>query len=999
MYLKNLSIANIAIISNLANKNEIVLKKKYVCIMGYDIEKLTGQIKGSLHTDDLHKMMYATDASVYKAHPMAVAYPMDEQDIIAIIRHCQKHGIPVIPRATGTSLAGQCVGTGIIIDISRYMTKIYSVDKKRKEVTVDPGVIRDDLNRHLEDYGLLFGPNTSTANRATIGGMIGNNSCGSTSITYGVTRDYVKEMEVILSDGSKAVFGEISKPDFDKKCQISGLEGNIYRFFQSIYSGKKIYDLIEAHFPEKSVGRRNTGYALDVLANADFFQKGQGTINLCKILAGSEGTLGITTKVKIGLVDIPPKHEVLAAIHYSGIDECLRSVPYIMVHKPFACEMMDKTILDCTKGQPTYQKDRDFLCGDPQAILLVSVKEKTIEEGKKKIYAIIESLKSQKMGYAFPVMTQDIQKIWNLRSAGLGLLANLPGDKKAVACIEDTAVNIQVLADYIAEFTEMMIRYGQKSVYYAHAGAGELHLRPILDLKKESDRVLFYKISKESAQLVKKYRGSLSGEHGDGRVRAPFIRDFYGQQIYDIMVRIKDVWDPNNIFNPGKIVYPKPLTEDLRFGMDHQEKAFKTLFDFSHDQGILRAVEKCNGSGDCRKPVDAGGTMCPSFMATRDEKNTTRARANALREILTNHENPWQKEELKEVMDLCLSCKGCTAECPSSIDMSTMKAEYLYQYYQSQRVPFRSWFFAHYNEIMSLTWRFSSFTNVFSNKKVIKKLLGIHQKRSIPRVTKTPLRSRWKSIERAYLHIPKKDTVYLFCDEFTNFQDVDIGQKSIALLMSLGVEVKMIDHHESGRAAISKGLLDKAKRHATANVKIFSKRVTARTPLIGIEPSAILTFRDEYPRLVDQETREDARLLSNHVYTIEEYLYDGFKKGRWKPSIFHDEEKHIMLHGHCHQKALADLKEAAYLLSLPENYTVEIIPSGCCGMAGSFGYEKEHYDISMKIGEMVLFPTIREKKNHIEIVASGTSCRHQIQDGTGARSKHPVEILWEALDP
>jgi len=543
--------------------------------------------------------------------------------------------------------------------------------------------------------------------------------------------------------------------------------------------------------------------------------------------------------------------------------------------------------------------------------------------------------------------------------------------------------------------------YGQRSVYYAHAGAGEIHLRPILNLKKSEDVKQFYKISKASAELVKKYNGSLSGEHGDGRVRAAFIPLMVGDENYQLFCNIKNTWDPNNIFNPGKIVNAAPMNTSLRYEPEQKYVEIKTIFDYSREGGILRAAEKCNGSGDCRKLPVSGGTMCPSYQATRNEKETTRGRANILREFLTKSkkDNPFDHPEIKEVMDLCLSCKGCTSECPSNVDMSSLRAEFLHQYYQTNGIPLRARAFAYINNINHIGGVFPKLFNFFLTNSILsgitKKALGIASQRSLPIIHSVSLREWYKKNYTANMNSSRK--VYLFCDEFTNWNDTEIGIKSLKLLATLGYNVEIVDHPESGRASISKGLLTRAQKIAKENVSIFSKIVNSETPLIGVEPSAILSFRDEYPRLMEKDKIESANELAENCFLIDEFLSSEIKNGKINSDLFTKEKKDILLHGHCHQKALSNIEDTIWLLSLPQNYSVEVIPSGCCGMAGSFGYEKEHYEISQQIGNLVLFPKVKNAKTDVEIVAPGTSCRHQILEGTGKNVKHPVEVLYDAI--
>jgi len=603
----------------------------------------------------------------------------------------------------------------------------------------------------------------------------------------------------------------------------------------------------------------------------------------------------------------------------------------------------------------------------------------------------------------------DCKKIWTLRKAGLGLLANLPGDEKAVPVIEDTAVDVQDLPAYIREFNEILKKYNLYSVHYAHAGSGELHLRPIINLKTEEGNQLFRTIAEEVATLVKKYNGSLSGEHGDGRLRGEFIRQMVGEKNYQLLKQIKYTWDPDNIFNPNKIVDTPSMNSMLRYTPGQQTPAFKTVFRF-YNQDILQHAEQCNGSGDCRKTELSGGTMCPSFMATRNEKDTTRARANILREMLTNStkHNPFDHEEIKDVMDLCLSCKGCKSECPSNVDMAKLKAEFLQHYYDANGVPFRSKLIANFSKsaklgsIVPALYNFVVTNSVIGN--LIKKISGFNVKRSMPTLYKTTLKKWWKKHREKVRgqksevrSLTPKKTVYLFCDEFTDYNDTEIGIKAILLMEKLGYEVIIPNHEESGRAWLSKGLIRDARKIANKNIRLLKNIVTAETPLIGIEPSAILTFRDEYVDLADDDQYEAAKELAKNVFIIDEFLASEIEKGNISKEQFTSNKKIIKLHGHCHQKALSSVASSVKLLSLPENYSVDVIPSGCCGMAGSFGFEKEHFDISMKIGELVLFPAVRNSQDTTIIAAPGTSCRHQIKDGTGKKALHPVEVLYNAL--
>ncbi|APG61360.1 FAD-binding and (Fe-S)-binding domain-containing protein [Christiangramia salexigens] len=966
------------------------------------LEKLSRKLSGELFFDDLRKSIYATDASVYREIPLAVAYPNNEDDLTLLIQFANNHQTSLIPRTAGTSLAGQCTGNGIVVDVSRYFTDIHQINPKEKIVRLQPGVIRDDLNRVLEKHNLFFGPNTSTSNRCMIGGMVGNNSSGTTSIKYGSTRDKIVSLKAMLSDGSLVEFKALSKEEYQAKLKLGNLEGEIYREIEKHLRDAENQAEIKKQYPPASLHRRNTGYAVDELLMTEVFNEGTGKFNLSKLIAGSEGTLCFITEITLKLDTLQPKYSAMIAAHFNSIDACMKAVVPVMEHSLYTCEMMDKIILDCTKANLKYRENRFFIENDPQAILMLELRSETENDLQLQVDSLIKALESSGLSYSNPVLYGDqINLAVELRKAGLGLLGNIKGDRKAVACIEDTAVAIPVLADYISEFSEIMKSYDQEAVYYAHAGAGEIHLRPILNLKKSEDVALFRKITEDVAKLVKKYNGSLSGEHGDGRVRAEFIKTMFGSKVYGILKDIKFSFDKNNIFNPGKIIDADAMDTSLRYTPDRKEPEIETLMDFSETEGVLRLAEKCNGSGDCRKSVEAGGTMCPSYRATKDEKDTTRGRANALREFLTNSDkaNRFNHPELKEVLDLCISCKGCKSECPSNVDMAALKAEFLHQYHKSNKPGFRDKAFANITQHNATAARFSTLSGFMMTNSITsglaKKILGVAKERELPKVGKQTLKQYYSRNKAKFEIKDPIKTIYLFNDEFTNYLDVQIGIDTLHILAALNYSVKIIDHPESGRSQISKGFLEKAKKLANQNLAIFKDLVSDDTPLIGIEPSAILSFRDEYLRLADD--KEAAVKLSENCFIIEEFLKQEIAAGNIKSEQFTGKARTVKIHAHCHQKALSNSSRTFDILNLPKNYKVSIIASGCCGMAGSFGYEKEHYEISMRIGENSLFPAIRKADKSVIISANGTSCRHQIKDGTGRLAQHPVSILREAL--
>ncbi len=975
--------------------------------MELNFDHLSLALSGDLLSDNLSRTIYATDASIYREVPLAVAFPKNERDVQELIHYAKIHQISLLPRTAGTSLGGQSVGSGIVVDVSKYLNKIIELNVEESWVRVQPGVVRDELNAFLKSFGLFFGPITATASRAMIGGMVGNNSCGSTSIKYGVTRDHVLELRTILSDGSIVVFQSLPDLEFERKCSLDTLEGAIYRQIRDELTDAETQKSIRTNYPKPGIHRRNTGYAIDLLINGKPFASDGPDFNFCKLLAGSEGTLAFTTEIKLNLSPLPPAEDALVCAHFETLEASLYGAQVAMRHAPYACELMDKFILDCTKGSRAQEKNRFFLEGDPAAILMVEFRADTPAEAQEAAAALIADFKKEGIGYAFPVVSgKQALQVFALRTAGFGVLSNVKGDSKPIEFVEDAAVDIADLPNYIADFAALMASFGQHSVYYAHAGAGELHPRPSINLKSSKGVEQMREIAAACARLVKKYNGSLSGEHGDGRVRAEFIPMMIGEDNYQLLRRIKHLWDPNGILNPGKIVDAPPMHTSLRYLQDAPPPDIQTVFDFSETNGILGLAEKCSGSGDCRKLAHvSGGTMCPSYMATRNERDTTRARANALREFLTrshNGQNRFAHEELYEVMSLCLSCKGCTSECPSGVDMATMKAEFLHQYHKIKGIPIRSRLFGHIGSIHRMASLAPGLHNAVLGSPTIswmfKKFLGVAAPRSMPLLHSFTFRHWWKKTgSKLRPRGTQKGKVYLFCDEFTNYLDTPVGIKAVELLLHLGYQVDMPEHPDSGRAHFSKGLLNSARQLAIENVRRFSNLVSAETPLLGIEPSAILSFRDEYPKLVGHEARESAVELGRHSLMIEEFLAAEFQKGRISPEAFSTASRQILLHGHCHQKALAGTECSAWALGMPRNYHVEVIPSGCCGMAGSFGYEQEHYAVSMQVGDLVLFPTVRKSDSATIIAAPGTSCRHQIADGTGRKALHPIEILWEAM--
>jgi Fe-S oxidoreductase/FAD/FMN-containing dehydrogenase len=829
--------------------------------------------------------------------------------------------------------------------------------------------------------------------------MIGNNSCGARSLIYGSTRDHLLEVNGFLSDGSPVEFKNIDKKTFAEKCQLNNLEGQIYRQFNEISSNPENQKLIKENYPDERLQRRNMGYALDLLLNNEVFSENSNqSFNPCKLIAGSEGTLMFITEAKLNLVEKPASCVGLVCIHLEKLEDSFQANLIAIEHKPTSIELMDNTILKLASANIEQQKNRFFVQGEPAAILIVEFVAQNFELIEEKANKLIDDLKQHQLGYAFPfVKGKDTSKVWNLRKAGLGVLSNMEGNSKPVAVIEDTAVHPEFLGAYMSDMEQMLAKLNLSCVHYAHIGTGEIHLRPVLNLKSKSERKLFRQVAVETAKLVKKYHGSLSGEHGDGRLRGEFIPFMFGNAVYQLLNNIKQTWDKENILNPGKIIDTPAMDTSMRFHDEYKYDIEKTYFDYSNDGSYLSAIEKCNGSADCRKSKVIGGTMCPSYMASQNETHTTRARANMLREIISTNQKPFDSKELYEILDLCLSCKACKSECPSNIDMAKFKAEFMQHYYDTHRIPLRSLAVANITKLYKIGSFSPHITNFFLKNKLVSKLiksaLKIEKTRDFPFLSKQTLNS-W------YKHQVKKEQkheVYLFNDEFTNYLDTDIGIKAIILLERLGYSVNVLPQMESGRTYISKGLVKKAKKIATKNIKILNSILPPESILLGIEPSAILTLRDEYPELIKTTYKIISKQIAKHVFTVEEFLCAEYKKGHILSSQFTDLPAEILVHVHCQFKSIANKQDIMDVLSIPKNYIVKEIPSGCCGMAGSFGFEKEHYTLSMQIGELILFPAIRKSNKNTIISANGTSCRQQIKDGTGVHALHPIEILYNSI--
>lgn len=962
---------------------------------GTTIDK-PSDFQGDFYTDFSLRLLYSTDGSVYEQLPTAVAFPKTVEDFRLLIQLAKATGLTLIPRTAGTSLGGQVVGDGIIVDVSRYLNQIQEINREEKWVRVQPGVVRDELNLALKPHGLFFGPETSTSNRCMIGGMVGNNSCGSHSILYGSTRDHVLALEVMLSDGSVVeVRGQLDALASDQ----GTLWNNINEFTHELLADSAFREEIHRQFPKPEIRRRNTGYAIDEIANQQPFNPEGEPFNLAKLICGSEGTLCFVLSAKLNLVPPPLAHNAVVAVHCKSIQKAALANQIGRQFNPGAIELIDKFILDCTKGSLAQEENRAFVEGDPAALLVVEFERASISELHADCRGLIAALKEQDLGYAYPILTgAEVGKVWELRKAGLGLLSNVPGDAKPVACIEDTAVTIADLPAYLAEFEQITQRYDKPCVYYAHIGDGEIHLRPVLDLKIEQEREVFERLTSDIADLVKKYGGSLSGEHGDGRVRSPFLERMVGPIIYPALVELKKTWDPDGVFNRGKIVGAEPILKDLRYDAGQSKAQPQSFLKFNDSDGVLRMAEKCNGSADCRKSHEIGGTMCPSYMATHDEKDTTRARANALRSFYSQKESvrPLTTEEVKDVLDACLGCKGCKKECPSNVDMAAMKSEFLHQYWQSHNAPLNlrmqrslrggmgRWRFAAsaINKLMSSTWV----------KERIYPKLGVSSSRTLPHL----------KAKAQFDYTIKKNgplagiTVGLLNDELSDLFESDLMMQCHELLTRLGASVRVLPATESGRAALSAGWLKAAKKHATHTVSVVTQVIHQMDYLIGLEPSSLLMLKDDYFRLLDAPALEELKQWQSKITLPEQFIDVMTASGRLNSSFFNLVEAEVLVHIHCHQKALTPVQATRSALSLVAD-KINVLDSGCCGMSGAFGMQSENYALSMKIGGQRLFPAIKALPKQGIVVATGHSCRHQIHDGVNVEGLHPIALLLQQL--
>lgn len=949
-------------------------------------ELLLNEIKHSttaeIHIDPIHRRVYSVDASIFEIEPLGVVIPKTKEDVIQVLKLLQKHRIPAIPRGAATGITGGCIGQGMIIDTSKYLNRILKIDFEKEYAIVEPGVIQDRLNEILAEKGYRLGPDTSTGNRATLGGMMANNAAGARSLRYGKMVDHIQEVELILMGGECIRFSSLTPTDLEKKCLLNTQEGDIYRELKRIKT--EYAHEIKKRFPK--IPRRASGYNLDMLIqNEDF--------NAAKIITGSEGTLGIATEIK---VRISKKPEILgvSVIHFDSFASGFSSVVNILKFTPLALEMIDKTIIVSSQSSPAMRNKLNWLQGSPQMVLIAEFDASTEQEVVAKLNSFTDAMKKNHIGYAHTLLTdkESIQSIWDVRKSGLGLLLSKRTYSRAIAFIEDLSVAPEHLASFMDQFLSLLKAEGKEAGIYGHVGSGCMHIRPYIDLREESDVKLMKDLMMKVADITLEHEGALSGEHGDGIIRAWLNEKMFGKEIYQAFISLKKVFDPENLMNPGKIIAQFDLEKHLRISPKTTFANISTFLDFSKEGGFNLAVDLCNGNAMCRKKEN---TMCPPFQVSNDEYHTTRARAQALRAI-TNGKTPIEtltSDSVVDVMDLCIECKGCKSECPSQVDMAKMKAEVLFHYQEKNGYSFRSRLFGHIALINRVGYHFASLFNWVNETSMMKflleKVVGITKKRSLPKLASQKFSTWFKKYPQPHLN----QKVVLFNDTFTEFNQPEIGQAAVKVLNAMGYEVIVLPFKCCGRPLISKGLLKEAKRYANEVSTMLSGYAEAGIPILGLEPSCILTIKDDFESLLGQKAKRLAELCE----TFDEFVN---KKIHADSSILHLKEfhKNILLHGHCHQKALVGTTSTLDVLRSIPGAKISEIPSGCCGMAGSFGYECEHYDMSMKIGNLKLFPTIEKSASETIVVADGISCRSQIAHGTDRKAVHLAELLAHLID-
>ncbi len=965
---------------------------------------LAQDLDGELRTDAFSKALYATDASIYQVPPLGVLLPHSPETIEAAVALAAKHRIPLLPRGSGSSLAGQAVNEAVVLDFTRHMNAILEINPEERWVRVQPGVVLDHLNAALRPHRLQYGPDPASGNRAVMGGIIGNNASGSHSICYGMSVDHVLELEVVLADGRRTRLAPVEPNALPGLSKKPGLEGRVYDAVARIAAEEA--DTIRAGVPRH--WRRCGGYNLDWLVpDVPGMLPRDPRFNLAKLVCGSEGSLAVITELKLNLVPLP-SYKILANLRFDRIRDALDAVPTILETEPSAVELLDQVLIDYCRKVPSFNRLlEEVLPGDPHYVLTVEFQGENSQQLQDQVAHLRTHLESSGIRPQLEIALDPTHqaRIWEVRKAGLGLLMSVRGDTKPLPFIEDAAVPVEHLADYVERLEAFcMQELGTRFAAYAHASAGCLHIRPMINAKAASDVAMLPRISAFTVELLQEFGGVLSSEHGDGRSRGWLNEAFFGKPYYDLFAQVKDAFDPERILNPGAIVDAPPMTEHLRFGQEYRTTPGRDHLDFTADHGFAGAVEVCNGAGVCRQV--GTGAMCPSFMATREEEHSTRGRANLLRAALSGLLPPEEltSKRMFEAMDLCVECKSCKSECPSSVDMAKLKFEFLARYYEQHPPSLRTRLFAYIATISRLcSGPHAPLVNRLMrstpSRLFLDRALGISKQRTLPSFTSEPFqkwfRNRPKPEPNPDSALPGQGrSVVLFHDTFCNYNHPEIGRAATELLERLGFEVLPSGHRCCGRPMISKGLFKPARTAAQHTTDCLVEFARAGLPIVGLEPSCILSIRDEYPAMLPNHP--GLPQVMKQCFTIEEFLTQTLRAEEVR-HLFTEETRTVLVHGHCHQRALAGINSCLQLMRFPRHYNAVDIQAGCCGMAGAFGYEKEHYQVSLKMGEDRLFPAIREASPETLIAASGTSCRQQIMDGTGRKALHPVEVLHQAL--
>jgi FAD/FMN-containing dehydrogenase/Fe-S oxidoreductase len=961
-------------------------------------EQFRKEIEGEVRFDTYSKILYSTDASVWQMEPIGAVIPKHAEDVAAAGRVAARNKVPILPRGGATSLSGQTVGHAVHIDFAKYMNQVLELNTEEHWVRIQPGVVQDYLNNYLRPKGFQLGPDTSSSSRATLGGMMGNNSAGSHSILHGKTIDHVIEIKTVLSDGSEAVFGPVTNGRLESLSRGDTLESRLYRELLAL--GESHKDEILRCFPK--LMRRVSGYNLDELVrNRDCYGAGYssrvGPLNLAKVIVGSEGTLALVSEAKIRIVPLPKK-KALLLVHFRSLEEAVEATEEILTMQPAAAELIDEFILQSAFSKPDFQERMRFIDPQANAVMVVEFYGESENELRAKLDELQAKLSRNHMGFGYMPVTDPTgqQNIWKVRKESLGLLMSVLGDKKPIAFVEDPAVPVEKLPAFLRGFKEILARHDAHGGYYGHASVGCLHVRPMINLKEASEVRKMAEISDEVFALVKQYGGSMSGEHGDGIARGKYNQWLFGPKIYQAFKQLKGIFDPHNIMNPGKVVdCPEPV-ENLRWGAEYKTIEIKTHLDFSREGGFARAIEMCNGMGVCRKQDI--GTMCPSYQATLEEEHSTRGRANALRAALSGRlpASEFTSKRMYDVLDLCLECKGCKRECPSNVDLAKIKYEFLAHYYEEHGTPLRARLFANIAKLNRWGSRFPSLANATMRLSPVKWLLdrfaGIDARRTMPPFAAEDFEA-WFRRRRSQAPATGGQKVVLFHDCFMTYNYPEVGRAAVELLERAGFEIVLASKKCCGRPMISKGLIEDARSVAQHNVRVLEPYVSQGIPVLGCEPSCLLTLRDEYLDLVDSDA---SRKVASNAWMVDEFLVQQQKAGKLRLP-FKDEARKVLFHGHCHQKAHIGSGPSLEALRLAPGISVSEVNSGCCGMAGSFGFEKEHYDISETIGRQRLMPAVEQAGLETEIAVTGVSCRQQISHFTQRKPRHVVEVLRDAL--